>query len=965
MRRRRMPERGDAHAELERTARLPRAFAPGHEGYIPGLSGIWLRRPLVFTALSLLAGDMIALSGQISLRTWVLGALIAGAAALGMALAGRPRVWLLLICVVMLGGLAGASVMTAPELPPEGECYLTGRVVSVDKDVDDRLVLDMDRVTVDGSSYKGKLRLTLYREGAWDEDDAEAAEASAATNASTDAEPLVATDVTADAETSTGTGVSAGPTLPAAVNASAEAESSVATNASTEVEPLVATDVTAGAEASTGSGVSAESTLPAAVNASADAESSAATNASTEVEPLVATDVTAEAETSTGSVVSAESTPSAAAEPSALPDGFAIGAQVSLFGEVYLPQGQRGEDGFDYRAYLMRRGVYACASGELAAARFEPTGTLWLSDWCYRLRAGILARLDVALGEQSTLARGIMLGDSDSMPDALYDSFQLAGFSHILAVSGMHMSFVIMLLGWVLAFVPGWLRTAAIGLAVMLYCALTGFTPSVVRAGVMGMTALGVKCMGLRYDGPSALALAAIVIVAVWPGAALDTGFALSFMAVLAIYAYYPAMRRLLPRPGHVAGGRLSGIARVGGAAVGYVCDGVALTASVMLGLMPLTSAYFGQVNVLSLVTSPVGIASGMGLMCLGWLTVLTYGWSGPLGELIAALARLCALITERVAGWTAGFDWGIVYMRAIDAWWLCAFVPLMLWASRYRPLARAWRNACICVALALTVVLLLPPRAGDGLDYVLVDVGQGDGQLLTDGASAVVIDVGVEDSALVDYVRRRGLRVEALIITHLHDDHAGALEEFARVARVKRVYLPEGAELAADADALEQLEALTARGVELARLSAGDVLEPISGLELKVLHPTAGTAFDDPNDYSLVIRCEYAGRSVLITGDLTAHGEDFTPAECDVLKVAHHGSAGSSTLEFLAAANPHLALISASAHNSYGLPSAETLARLDYMDVPVLSTADCGDITVHISPDGDMTARGYLSGMQ
>ena len=959
MRRRRMPERGDAHAELERTARLPRAFAPGHEGYIPGLSGIWLRRPLVFTALSLLAGDMIALSGQISLRTWVLGALIAGAAALGMALAGRPRVWLLLICVVMLGGLAGASVMTAPELPPEGECYLTGRVVSVDKDVDDRLVLDMDRVTVDGSSYKGKLRLTLYREGAWDEDDAEAAEASAATNASTDAEPLVATDVTADAETSTGTGVSAGPTLPAAVNASAEAESSVATNASTEVEPLVATDVTAGAEASTGSGVSAESTLPAAVNASADAESSAATNASTEVEPLVATDVTAEAETSTGSVVSAESTPSAAAEPSALPDGFAIGAQVSLFGEVYLPQGQRGEDGFDYRAYLMRRGVYACASGELAAARFEPTGTLWLSDWCYRLRAGILARLDVALGEQSTLARGIMLGDSDSMPDALYDSFQLAGFSHILAVSGMHMSFVIMLLGWVLAFVPGWLRTAAIGLAVMLYCALTGFTPSVVRAGVMGMTALGVKCMGLRYDGPSALALAAIVIVAVWPGAALDTGFALSFMAVLAIYAYYPAM------PGHVAGGRLSGIARVGGAAVGYVCDGVALTASVMLGLMPLTSAYFGQVNVLSLVTSPVGIASGMGLMCLGWLTVLTYGWSGPLGELIAALARLCALITERVAGWTAGFDWGIVYMRAIDAWWLCAFVPLMLWASRYRPLARAWRNACICVALALTVVLLLPPRAGDGLDYVLVDVGQGDGQLLTDGASAVVIDVGVEDSALVDYVRRRGLRVEALIITHLHDDHAGALEEFARVARVKRVYLPEGAELAADADALEQLEALTARGVELARLSAGDVLEPISGLELKVLHPTAGTAFDDPNDYSLVIRCEYAGRSVLITGDLTAHGEDFTPAECDVLKVAHHGSAGSSTLEFLAAANPHLALISASAHNSYGLPSAETLARLDYMDVPVLSTSDCGDITVHISPDGDMTARGYLSGMQ
>ncbi len=827
MRRERM-RRDGAHAELERTARLPRALAPGHSGFTPGLSGVWLRRPLAFAALCLLAGDVMGLSGQIALRAWAAGALIAGAAALGLALAGRPRVWLLLMCVLMLGGLAGASVMTAPELPPEGECYLSGRVVSVDKDAADRLVLDIDRVNVDGSSYKGRLRLTLYRAGAWDEPDKAAAPA-----------------------------------------------------------------------------------------------------------------------------------------PLELPEEFAIGANVALFGEVYLPQGQRGEGGFDYRAYLMRRGVYACASGELAAARFEPTGELRLSDWCYRLRAGILARLDAALGAQAPLARGIMLGDSDSMPDSLYDSFQLAGFSHILAVSGMHMSFVILLLSWALAFAPGGLRAAAIGLAALVYCALTGFTPSVVRAGVMGVAALGARCMGLRYDGPSALALAAVVILAIWPGAALDTGFALSFMAVLAIYAYYPALRALLPRPGW--GGREPGLRagalRLASATVDYACSGVALTASVMLGLMPLSSAYFGQVNALSLLTSPLGIASGMGLLGLGWLTAALYGWSGPVGEAVAALARACALVTERVAGWTAGLDWGIVYMRAISPWWLGAFAALMLWASRFRPLARAWRYACVGAALALTVVLLLPPRAGEGLDYVLVDVGQGDGQLFTDGAAAVVIDVGVEDSALVDYVRRRGLRVEALIITHLHDDHAGALTELARVARVRRVYLPEGAESAADPAALEQLEALVARGVELARLSAGDVLEPIPGLELTVLHPAAGAAFDDANDYSLVMRCEYAGRSLLLTGDLTAAGEDFAPGECDVLKVAHHGSAGSTTLEFLAAANPRLALISASAHNSYGLPSAETLARLEYMGARVLSTAECGDITVHIAPDGDMTARGYLAG--
>lgn len=821
MRREMLRARG-AHSELERTARLPRALAPGYRGYSWGLSGIWLRRPLVFVAICALAGDVIGLSGGIPLGAWALGALLAGLAALAEALARRPRVWLGLMCVLMLGGVLGASVATAPETPPEGEYYITGRVVGVYSEQDDRLTLDIDELSADGSRYKGKWRLTLYRPGRWEDGDF---------------------------------------------------------------------------------------------------------------------------------------TPTAAPER---PEGFEIGARVSLFASVYMPSGQRGEGGFDYRNYLMRRGVYACASGELAAARFEPTGELPAARALDNVRAWIDARLKAALGEHAPLVRGMMLGTSGQMPDELADSFRLAGFSHLLAVSGMHISFIAALASALAALLPGRLRAAVTGAVIAFYCAVAGFTPSVVRAGVMGMAALGARVMGLRYDGMSALALAAVAIVAIWPGAALDAGFTLSFMAVLAIYAYYPTLRRALPRPSARRTGPLAGLAC---AAANYALDSVALTASALMGVLPLSSAYFGQINALSILTSPLAVALGMWLMCLGWLTALMYGWSGPLGEAAAALTRLCAELTAGVAEWTASFDWGIIYMRALDAAWLCALVPLMLWASRFRPLARAWRPACMLAALALMAVLLMPPRAGEGLDYVLVDVGQGDAQLFTDGARAVVIDVGEEDSALTDYVRRRGLRVEALIITHLHDDHAGALEEFALVTRTRRVYLAEGAEAAADAGALEQLEELKRRGVEIERLSAGDELEPIEGLRMRVLHPAPGAEFEDQNDYSLVLKCEYAGRSVLLTGDLTTAGEDFSPGECDVIKVAHHGSAGSSSLQFLAEVNPRLALISASSHNSYGLPSAKTLSRLGHVGARVLSTADCGDITVHITPKGEMTARGFLPG--
>ena len=100
-----------AHADLTRSGLLSRALEPGHGAYRPGLSGVWLRRPIVIAALCLLAGDLMGLGGGIPLKAWLLLAALAGAGALAGTLARRPRAWALLICVVMLGGVLGASVM--------------------------------------------------------------------------------------------------------------------------------------------------------------------------------------------------------------------------------------------------------------------------------------------------------------------------------------------------------------------------------------------------------------------------------------------------------------------------------------------------------------------------------------------------------------------------------------------------------------------------------------------------------------------------------------------------------------------------------------------------------------------------------------------------------------------------------------------------------------------------------------
>ena len=114
-----------------------------------------------------------------------------------------------------------------------------------------------------------------------------------------------------------------------------------------------------------------------------------------------------------------------------------------------------------------------------------------------------------------------------------------------------------------------------------------------------------------------------------------------------------------------------------------------------------------------------------MGVLCAGWATALLHGFAPHIARIAAFIAKLCAQAIEGVAVWTAGLDFGVVYMRAIDSWWLLAFVPLLLWASRYRPLARTWRVVCAFAAALLVVVLLLPPLPGEGMDYVMVDIRQ------------------------------------------------------------------------------------------------------------------------------------------------------------------------------------------------------------------------------------------------
>lgn len=238
------------------------------------------------------------------------------------------------------------------------------------------------------------------------------------------------------------------------------------------------------------------------------------------------------------------------------------------------------------------------------------------------------------------------------------------------------------------------------------------------------------------------------------------------------------------------------------------------------------------------------------------------------------------------------------------------------------------------------------------------IDVGQGDAALIISGESSVLIDGGKQSAgdAVVDYLSRHGIaELDAVIASHPHEDHIGGLIDVFEAFDVKSVYISDEA---ADTRIYESLlDVIEDEGLEPRFPDIGDTITlGDSGGWFTVLAPgpdSRETYGDDPNVWSLVLRLDAGGCSALFTGDTTEKVErdmldnNLELLQCDILKVAHHGSRTGSSQEFLQAVSPEFAVISYESGNSYGLPDEEVFERLEPIGTQIFETAKNGSIVL------------------
>jgi len=556
------------------------------------------------------------------------------------------------------------------------------------------------------------------------------------------------------------------------------------------------------------------------------------------------------------------------------------------------------------------------------------------------------------------LMKALLTGDKREYyaDEAVSTAMKTAGFSHIVAVSGMHVGFLITALGLI---VRSKRRTAFLGIPlVVLFMAMIGFRPSVTRAGIMQCMLLLAPLLRRENDPPTSLAAAGLLLLLINPRAIAGAGFQLSFAAMAGlifcsgrVYAWLMPESPERPKKNTLWRRGLKGVCSIATASAGAMLFTTPIAAW-RFGFVPLYSIF---TNLLCLWAMSLAFMLGYGVCILG---LLRPAWGAAAGRVVAWLPRYTVFIVRRIAKMPYA---ALLMGSAAARWWLISVYLLFGAAYFLRRKGQPFRPLLPLLASLGGLVLVLWlgfPRLPGEIELAAIDVGQGQSIAALTKNAAVLIDCGsiggatnAGDAAadyLISYKRNR---LDLLVLTHFHADHANGVSRLMHRVDVARLAYPTDCE---QNIYMEQILALcAAEGVELLPISVNTTVT-IDGLELDLFAPLGA---GDVNEHGLLIRGDWGDFEFLVTGDAGAEVERLLCAQTDLgdmelLVVGHHGSRYSTCDELLEDITPETAFISVGAGNDYGHPTEEVLRRLDDHGIQVFRTDLDGTISLSLGEE-------------
>lgn len=662
-----------------------------------------------------------------------------------------------------------------------------------------------------------------------------------------------------------------------------------------------------------------------------------------------------------------------------------IGNIIKVRGKLRQFEEAANKGNFDSRKYYLSLGFY----GKIEAGTIEVINSDYsgIRQGLYELRMEIIERLEKLcsdnngifsiINNKNGIIGAIILGDKTDIDSDIKELYSVSGIAHILAISGLHISFIGMAIYRLLRRRFRFLFSAAVSIPVVLsFGIMSGFGISTIRAIIMFILKIIGEVLGRKYDAITAISLAGLVLLVQNPFVVCNSGFQMSFGAIIAIVLILPIVEEILNTDNKII-------------------KVLSANFTISLVMNPILAWNYYELPtfsfLLNIVVVPlmsvVIVSSIVGIFC----SCIMFGFGKavifPGCGILELYTFLCNIINKSSV---ASIVVGQPKVTIIIVYYAILLVVLFGLKNIRTKYTRAekerniikketglvlekkakkerrikgqnvkLRLACIVGFLLLNCLIYYIPNQGFYITFI--NVGQGDGILIHgDNGTKVMVDGGstsekqVAKNCIVPYLKAEGIgTIDYSIITHTDKDHISGILEIlennnSNRIRIKNLVMPD---INMKDDTYNELiEKAKLKKINVLYIKKGDTLS-LGKTKIKCIYPETTTTASDKNDYCTVLSVKNKTSKILLTGDISKEIEEKIKDDIEenytVLKVAHHGSNYSSSEKFLKKVNPKYSIISVGKNNSYGHPGNETMERLRKQGGVIYRTDEKGGITI------------------
>ena len=658
------------------------------------------------------------------------------------------------------------------------------------------------------------------------------------------------------------------------------------------------------------------------------------------------------------------------------------GRKISCTGSFEAFEGELNPGQFDANAYYKNEGYTGILDAkDIRLVKEEESFSPDI--YLHRLNLAISEKYKKILGDKNAGSLSAMvLGDKTSLDEEIKELYQENSISHLLSISGLHIS----LLGGAVFLFLRRLKVSfsfpliTSSIILIIYGAFTGFSVSTSRAIVM-MSVLFISfVIGKSYDLPSGLALAALILIVMNHRVIYQSGFLLSFFAVIGIFYIMPELLYIFKVDIYHKRGIIKGLH--------LLLASIISSISILLATLPIVLNNFYEVSLTGILLNIIVIP----LMSLVVITGLLGGFVALVSEILGSF--LLGITHYILNLYTLFCRLGdrLTFLRLIigkpDKWQIVLYYLILVIVFYFLALKRrenklrslknnlpegynTSKRIVVTGLMTFTSFLIIAYKPRE-FSINMLDIGQGDCFVVNDGNNDIYIsDCGsttlqnVGKTRLLPFLKSKGWgKVDTIFISHMDKDHVNGVNDLLKCAEITIGRIIISASYKSDklnCAELEELKELAKmRDIKLFYMKKGDEIVG-KDISFRCIYPTGEEDIKDQNEASIVMRMDYKGLSMLFTGDIAGsteekiiEGSDKDILDCDILKVCHHGSKNSSTDDFLKKVDPKLYLISCGLMNRYGHPHRDALSRMTEEGGRILRTDHMGGTQIKLA-DGKL----------